>query len=322
MCTALSLKAKHCYFGRNLDVNNEYNESIVIAPRNYTFAFKHLEPVSLHTAIIGMAVVINGTPLFFDGCNEAGLAIAGLNFPRSCKYNAVQEGKKNILSSEMISYILANAMSVNEAIALLDNANITNEGFIDGMPTSPLHWIISDEKKSIVVEQTKKGLNIYDNPIDVLTNEPEFPIHMFNLNNYRNITKRNPKESIFPTGENYCLGLGTIGLPGDYSSPSRFVKTAYLKNCTAQDLDPDKAVVQFFHILDAVSFQKGSVEDDNGIDEVTYYSACMDLNSQSYYYKTYDNPNIAMVGMKNIDLDTNLLLNFPLLRNFEPIKQN
>lgn len=303
-------------------MNNEYNESIVIAPRNYTFAFKHLEAVNSHTAIIGMAVIINGTPLFFDGCNEAGLAIAGLNFPKSCQYNDVKEGKKNILSSELISYILSNAMSVNEAIALLDNANITNEGFIDGMPTSPLHWIISDEKKSIVVEQTKSGLNLYDNPIDVLTNEPEFPIHMFNLNNYRNITRKNPESSIFTTGGNYCLGLGTIGLPGDYSSPSRFVKTAYLKNCTAPELDHEKAVVQFFHILDAVSFQRGSVKDDEDKDEVTYYSSCMDLDTQSYYYKTYDNPNIAQVSMKNIDLDTNLLLNFPLLRNFEAIKQN
>lgn len=312
MCTAINLRMKNHYFGRNLDLEYHYNEEIVIMPSKFVFPFRNLTAENNHS-IIGVATIIDGIPLYYDAVNLHGLCIAGLNFPGNAYYNHPKEGFDNVASFELIPWILTQCSSVAEAKILLAKLNITNIPFGQNFPVTPLHWIISDSCESVVVEPEVKGLNIYDNPIGTLTNNPPFPYHMQNICNYLNLTNKAPygdltkKMNLKP----YSNGMGGIGLPGDFSSASRFVRASYL---TANSVCEDKescCVSQFFHILDTVAHPRGSVVIQNQY-EITYYSSCCNATKGIYYYKTYDNSRITAVDMHQEDLNGQMLVRYPL----------
>ncbi len=324
MCTAITYKTDNFYFGRNLDLGYSYGEGVVITPRNYPFKFKHLKEAKTHEAIIGMGIIVNDYPLYFDGVNESGVAMAGLNFPYSYHAFEVQSDKDNIPSFELIPYILSKAKSVKEAKALLSNAIITTESFSEKLKASPLHWIIADKFSSITAETTIDGLKIYDNAVGVLTNEPAFPLQMFNLNNYRHITPNDPENTFLKDIDMpiYCKGMGGIGLPGDMSSMSRFVKATFIKANATVGKDEKESVNQFMHILGAVFQVKGSVVYDDNEYEITLYSSCMNTTKGIYYYKTYANSRINSVSMYNENLDSNILYFYPLRQDEDIFEQN
>ena len=233
MCTAVTYKTKDHYFGRNLDLEYSYKETITITPRNYVFDFRRMGKLESHFAMIGMAYVADGYPLYYDAANEKGLSIAGLNFPGNADYKPYCDGKDNVTPFELIPWILSQCATVSEAERLLSRINLLKENFCDELPLSPLHWIISDKERSITLESVKSGVSIYENPVGVLTNNPTFDYHLFNLNNYMSLTKGEPKNTF--AGEKdlalktYSRGMGAMGLPGDASSMSRFVKAAFVK---------------------------------------------------------------------------------------------
>ncbi len=309
MCTAVSFRVKDSYFGRNLDYFHQLGEAVVITPRKYKFSFCNGDLIDSHYAMIGMAVVSRDYPLYFDATNEKGLSVAGLNFPENAYYNENQGGKDNIASFEFIPWILSQCGSVSEAESLMDNLNITNECFSDEFTPTPLHWMISDGERDITVEQTIKGLNIYNNPVGVLTNNPVFEMQMFNLNNYMNVSSAQP-ENLFSDKVNlnkYSLGLGGLGLPGDLSSASRFVRATFTKLNSVCEPNEVSSVSQFFHILYSVHQQRGCVKADEGF-EITNYSSCCNINRGIYYYTTYNNLNINSVAMFKEDLNSEKLI--------------
>lgn len=309
MCTAVSFRVKDSYFGRNLDYFHQLGENVVITPRKYKFSFCNGDLIDSHYAMIGMAVVSRDYPLYFDATNEKGLSVAGLNFPENAYYNENQGGKDNIASFEFIPWILSQCGSVSEAESLMDNLNITNECFSDEFTPTPLHWMISDGERDITVEQTIKGLNIYNNPVGVLTNNPVFEMQMFNLNNYMNVSSAQP-ENLFSDKVNlnkYSLGLGGLGLPGDLSSASRFVRATFTKLNSVCEPNEVSSVSQFFHILYSVHQQRGCVKADEGF-EITNYSSCCNINRGIYYYTTYNNLNINSVAMFKEDLNSEKLI--------------
>lgn len=309
MCTAVSFRVKDSYFGRNLDYFHEFGEAVVITPRKYKFSFCNGDLIDSHYAMIGMAVVSRDYPLYFDATNEKGLSVAGLNFPENAYYNENQGGKDNIASFEFIPWILSQCGSVSEAESLMDNLNITNECFSDEFTPTPLHWMISDGERDITVEQTIKGLNIYNNPVGVLTNNPVFEMQMFNLNNYMNVSSAQP-ENLFSDKvylNKYSLGLGGLGLPGDLSSASRFVRATFTKLNSVCEPNEVSSVSQFFHILYSVHQQRGCVKADEGF-EITNYSSCCNINRGIYYYTTYNNLNINSVAMFKEDLNSEKLI--------------
>lgn len=309
MCTAVSFRVKDSYFGRNLDYFHQLGENVVITPRKYKFSFCNGDLIDSHYAMIGMAVVSRDYPLYFDATNEKGLSVAGLNFPENAYYNENQGGKDNIASFEFIPWILSQCGSVSEAESLMDNLNITNECFSDEFTPTPLHWMISDGERDITVEQTIKGLNIYNNPVGVLTNNPVFEMQMFNLNNYMNVSSAQP-ENLFSDKVNlnkYSLGLGGLGLPGDLSSSSRFVRATFTKLNSVCEPNEVSSVSQFFHILYSVHQQRGCVKADEGF-EITNYSSCCNINRGIYYYTTYNNLNINSVAMFKEDLNSEKLI--------------
>ncbi len=315
MCTAISYKTKDHYFGRNLDLEYSYNETVTVTPRKYSFDFREMPSVGSHYAIIGMAYVQEGYPLYYDGTNENGLSMAGLSFPDYAHYSEKQNHADNIAPFELIPWVLCQCRNVMEAKMLFSSINIISESYSEELHLTPLHWMISDSENSIVVESAKNGLRIFDNPVGVLTNSPAFDYHMTNLNNYMSLSNREPKDSF--TKDNaltaYSRGMGAIGLPGDYSSASRFVKAAFVLSNSVCGNGEEESVSQFFHILGSVAHPRGSVDLGDGKQEITVYSSCCNTDKGIYYYTTYNNSSINAVDMHREDLDSAELISYPLL---------
>lgn len=323
MCTAVTYKTKNHYFGRNLDLEYSYHETVTVVPRNYPFEFRMAGAVKSHYAMIGMAFVADGYPLYYDATNEKGLSMAGLNFPDNAFYGEPAEGKDNISPFELIPWILGKCADVGEAKALLERINIVNIDFSPELPLSPLHWMISDRNASVAVEAVRDGLKIYDNPVGVLTNNPTFDYHMINLTNYMHLTPHAPENRLSAALDlkRYSRAMGAIGLPGDLSSASRFVRAAYTKLNSACDETEASSVGQFFHILNSVAMPRGSVI-ENGKYEITIYSSCCNTDKGVYYYTTYDNSRITGVDMHRENLDGAELISHPLIRDQQIVIQN
>lgn len=324
MCTAATYKTKDFYFGRTLDYEFSYGDEITITPRNFEFNFREKMSIKTHYAIIGMAYVTNNYPLYYDAINEKGLGIAGLNFVGNAKYKEKVDGKDNIAQFELIPWILSQCASVEEARVLIEKINILNVSFSNDLPVAELHWIIADSKETITVEAVEEGIKIYENPVGVLTNNPPFDKQMFALNNYMYLSPKSP-ENKFSKDLNlvtYSRGMGAIGLPGDLSSQSRFIRVAYTKMNSISKEDEKESVSQFFHILNSVDQQRGCCDLGDGKFEITIYTSCCNTNKGIYYYTTYDNHQINAVDMHKENLDRNDLIRFPLIKEEQIRMQN
>jgi len=305
MCTAVCYRKNSSYFGRNLDLDRVYGERVVVTPRNYELKMRCEKAITSHYAMIGMATVVNDFPLYYEATNEKGLSMAGLNFPENAVYYEFAEGKDNITPFELIPWILAQCSCIDEAKALLGKINLVNVDFSEQLPLSPLHWMISDNKCSIVVEPLKDGLKIYDNPFEVLTNNPPFDFHQTDVSNYMGLCIGHAisqfRESI--PMKNYSLGMGALGLPGDFSSTSRFIRALFVKENSVSENDEKSNVNQFFHILNSVAMPKGCVLATEDF-EYTLYSSCCNADRGIYYYTTYNNLEITAVNMHDVDLSS------------------
>lgn len=314
MCTALNFSTKDHYFGRTLDLDRSYDEEVCIIPRNFPLEFRLKETITTHYAMIGMATVVNSMPLIYDATNEQGLSMAGLNFPDDAHYFEKHTEKDNITPFEFVPWILGKCKNVPQARELVSNINLVNIPFSEQIPLSPLHWIISDKNQSIVVESMKDGLHIYENPTGVMANNPPFEYQLFNLNNYRNLNIQNGDNNFAKDLElvNYCQGLGAIGLPGDVSSMSRFVRAVFVKENAFCEKDENSSVGQFFHLLSFVEKPRGICKIPSGEYAITVYTSCTNTDKGLYYYTTYSNRQINCVNMYNTDLESDKISRFPL----------
>ena len=314
MCTASNYITDNHYFGRNFDYEISYNERVTVTPRNYELKFRKTDDIKTHYAMIGMAAGIDEYPLYYDACNEKGLAIAGLNFAGNAVYREFEEDMVNITPFELIPYLLGTCSSVSEAREALGKINLVNINFADELPLSPLHWMISDEVEAIVVEPLAEGLKVYNNPVGVLTNNPPFDKQLFYLNNYRGLSNKNPENRFGVDLEEYSRGMGAIGLPGDLSSASRFAKVAFTRANSYSDNDEASSVGQFFHILGSVEQQNGcTFIDDPDLYEYTIYTSCYNTNRAILYYRTYHNSQITAVDLNRENLDSYDLINYKLI---------
>lgn len=322
MCTAITYDAKDHYFGRNLDLEYSYKEMVTVTPRNFVFEFRKKGKLESHYAMIGMAYISAGYPLYYDATNEKGLSAAGLNFPDNADYKPFCAEKDNIAPFELIPWILSQCATVEEAEKLLGRINLLKEAFSSELPLSPLHWIISDRERSITLEPLKDGVKIYENPVGVLTNNPTFDYQLFNLNNYMTLTKGRPKNAWNLPLQEYSRGMGAMGLPGDASSMSRFVRATFVKLNSVSGESEKESVNQFFHILKSVEMQRGCVELEKNVYEITVYSSCCNTDRGIYYYCTYDNSRVWAVDMHKEDLNGSTLIAYPLMAENEIPCQN
>ena len=314
MCTAANYTTQNHYFGRNLDLEISYGESVTVTPRRFVFEFRRVPPLETHHALVGMATVVDGYPLYYDATNDQGLSMAGLNFPENADYKPEAADKTNVTPFEFIPWILGQCATVAEARPLLAGLNLVDISFSEQFPLSPLHWIISDRTDSVTVESVAEGLKVFDNPVGVMTNNPTFDIQSFNLNNFMSLSTE-PPENHFSSElklDTYSRGMGAIGLPGDLSSASRFVKACFTKmNSTSGDSESE-SISQFFHILGSVAQQRGCVKVGDKY-EITIYSSCCNTDTGVYYYTTYENSQITGIDMHHEDLDGSELRSFPLV---------
>ena len=324
MCTAATYKTKDFYFGRTLDYEFSYGDEVTVTPRNFPFHFRHAGDMESHYAMIGMAYVAQGVPLYYDAVNEKGLGMAGLNFVGNAVYRDVAEGKDNIAQFELIAWILGQCASVKEAKKLLDKINIVNTPFSPELPVAQLHWILADRDETITVEAVKEGLRVYPNPVGVLTNNPPFDTQMFLLNQYRHLSPQTP-DNHFSSDLDltvYSRGMGAIGLPGDLSSTSRFARVAFVKMNSISGDSEAESVSQFFHILGSVDQQRRCCDVGEGKFEITLYTSCCNADKGIYYYTTYENHQISAVDMHRENLDGDTLSRYPLIQGEQIRYQN
>lgn len=324
MCTAVTYQTKDFYFGRNLDLHMSYNETVTVTPRNFPLHFRCGKVIRDHYAMIGMATVSEGYPLYYEATNEKGLSLAGLNFPDNATYHAKAENKDNIAPFELIPWLLGQCATVAEAVEFLRKLNLWNIPFNQQFPLSPLHWLMAGKTGSVVIEPLADGLHISENPVGILTNNPPFEYHLYNLVNYMNLTVEMPKnrfsEKILL--EPYSLGMGGIGLPGDLSSGSRFVRATFTKLNSVSGNTESESISQFFHILGSVAQLRGLTAVDEEEYEYTIYSSCCNADKRIYYYKTYENDQINAVYLRDEDLNGKMLTTYPLIKSQQINIQN
>lgn len=324
MCTAATYQTKDFYFGRTLDYEFSYCDEVTITPRNYPFHFRMMGEMKHHYAIIGMAYVMDQYPLYYDAVNEKGLGIAGLNFVGNAYYRKAVPNRDNVAQFELIPWILGQCSSVKEARMLLGRINLLDTPFNEKLPLAQLHWLIADRYEAIALEAVKEGIRVYDNPADVLTNNPPFNMQMFQLNNFMQLSANDPENHFSGklSLKAYSRGMGALGLPGDWSSQSRFIRAAFSKMNSISGDSEAESVSQFFHILGSVGQIRGCCEVGDGKFEITIYTSCCNADKGIYYYTTYENHQITAVDMHREDLDGKLLARYPLIQGEQILIQN
>ena len=297
---------------------------MVITPRNFPFVFRHTAPMEHHYAIIGMATVAGDYPLYYEATNEKGLSMAGLNFPGNADYKPLAAGKENVATFELIPWLLGQCATVAEAKVHLAEINLANTPFSEMFPVSPLHWILADRNEAITIESVKSGLQIYENPVGILTNNPPFDYQMTNLSNYLHLSTEQPENHFAPELglAPYSRGMGMLGMPGDLSSASRFVRAAFTKLHSISGDTESESISQFFHIIGAVAQQRGCVHMGDGKYEITIYTSCCNTDRGIYYYTTYENSQITGVDMHRENLEGEKLIAYPLVTGQQIRMQN
>ncbi|MCS5720624.1 choloylglycine hydrolase [Herbiconiux sp. CPCC 203407] len=302
MCTAIRFSDGngHLYLARNLDWESGYGEQVVVTPSGTTATSPFGAVAATPHAVIGMGIVEQGTPLYFDCGNDAGLAVAGLNFPGYAHYApGPVEGATNVAAFEFPLWAASQFSSVDEVEAALAHVVIVDRPIDEKYPSSLLHWIIGDAERSIVVEHTEDGLHVFDDDVDVLANQPGFGWHHDNLRNYLNASPDFPDNRVVGRAHLTPFGSGSQmrGIPGDYYSPSRFVRAAYVNAHYPGKSDEMENVNRAFHTLQQVAMVEGSAAMSSGEFEKTIYTGLFSSRTGRYYWNTYDDSTIRSVAL-------------------------
>lgn len=313
MCTSLTLNSGAFYFGRNLDLEYSFGEQVVITPRHYPFSFQFTAPVTEHYAMIGMAQVSGNVPLYAEAANEKGLCLAALNFPGNAYYQPEPPAQGvGLAPYELFAWLLGSCATVDEACRRLASVQLVHASF-QQLPVAPLHWHLADRERSVVLESTKDGVHLYENPVGVLTNNPPFPWQLTHLRSYLNLTAGTP-ENRFAAGldlQPFGQGMGALGLPGDASPASRFVRAAFCRWNSVCPPEEEASVAQVFHILENVAMVSGTVLTPEGRCDKTTYACCINADQGIYYYRTWENSQITAVRLRGADLDGMELTAYP-----------
>lgn len=299
------------YFGRNLDWTQGYGERVVVTPpaARVPAAFERpadLDAAHAHT-VIGMGIIAEGIPLYFDCGNDAGLAVAGLNFPQSAHYAdpaAVRPAAVNVAAYEFPFWIARNFASLDEVRQALAQVTVVAKPVSPQLPVANLHWIIGDATGSIVVECMADGLKVWENDVDVLTNEPDFGWQRTNLRNYLTLTDAEPAPATWDRAElaPFGSGMGMQGIPGDYSGPARFVKAAFVNSHYPAQESEAANVCRLFRTLGSIAVPMGAARIADGSSEITLYTSCFAAESLTYYHATYTDPQIRAYPLAGCDL--------------------
>lgn len=309
MCTGIRFTDAEgaMYFGRNLDWTQGYGERVVATPPAATIppAFERDGDPAVGHTVVGMGIVVAGIPLYFDCGNDAGLAVAGLNFPHSARYAAEpRQGSVNVAAYEFPFWIARTFYSLDEVRAALASVTVVAKPVNEHLPVANLHWLIGDATGSIVVECMEEGMRVWENDADVLTNEPDFGWQRTNLRNYLTLTDEDPDAAAWGAMKlaPFGSGLGMQGIPGDYSGPSRFVKAAFVNSHYPAQTGEAANVTRLFRTLGSVAVPEGAAKMADGSHEKTLYTSCFSPATMTYYHATYDDPRIRSYPIASVEL--------------------
>lgn len=296
MCTAITIQSPsgNIWFGRTMDFSYQLDPKMYQVSRNYRWGnFCGTHTIQNRYSFLGTGQDINPV-VFADGVNESGFAAAALYFPGYASYEPPESaGSSNlsIAAIEIVGFLLGQCSSVRQASGILKSIQIV--GIEDSVTKSvaPLHWIITDKDGGcLVIEKTSDGLHLWNNPIGVLTNSPDFPWHMCNLRNFAGLSPRQNEDAewleakLSPFGQ----GAGSTGLPGDFTPPGRFVRTAFIKSFMEIPEERNELPAACFHALEGVMIPKGVVVTGREAADYTQYTAVIDLAEQEYFVRRYD----------------------------------
>lgn len=317
MCTSFTYQIKNGSnaLARSMDFAFKLDPDIVLIPRGFSWQAQPDRAVRTTTyAFTGLGRHL-GEYVFADGVNEQGLCCAVLYFSGYASYQKEPlENKINLAPHEVVFWLLSSCSTVGQVREAVKDLNIT-ASVIDLLGlVPPFHWIVTDRLgDTIVIEPLEDGLSVCDNPVGVMSNSPDFSWHMTNIRNYIGVRPYQLKPvtlggvTFAPFGQ----GSGTMGIPGDYTPPSRFLRALFGKETINRAENELDAVTAIFHILSSVDIPKGSVVTDKGID-YTQHSCCMFCDSGAYYFKTYDNSQIIKVDLFAEDLNAPAAKTWPV----------
>ncbi|WP_377864718.1 choloylglycine hydrolase family protein [Bacillus sp. R86525] len=328
MCTSLTLQTKNGQhlFARTMDFTLDLNQEVIIIPRHYQWNNITGEIINTKHATVGMGINHQGRVIMADGVNEAGMTCATLYFPGFATYSkSIDNNKTNLAPFDFVTWSLTQFNSVKELKKSVDSITFLDIPLPDLGLTPPLHWILADKwGDCIVLEPTNEGLKMYDNSLGVMTNSPEFSWHLQNLRQYIGLKSQPfaPTEWSNVPLSAFGQGSGSMGLPGDFTPPSRFVRAAYGKQ-NIQGIDSEeKGVSALFHILSNCEVPKGGVITEEGTLDNTIYTSVMCMESGTYYYHTYDCRQIIAIHLFHENLDTDEIKAYPFQRKQKIFYEN
>ncbi len=247
-----------------------------------------------------------------DGINETGLAVGMFYHPGFAEYPAYDPARASdtIAAVDFLGYVLTQCATLQEVIESLDNLQVISVGEeVLGTP-DPAHWMITEASgDSIVIEYAERRLRVFENPLGVITNAPTYDWHMTNLRNYINLSpvalpSRHVKDLDFaPLG----AGSGMIGLPGDNTPPSRFVRAVAMTQTTRDMPNSQEAMYEALRILDNFNLPLGGAEgsdqagDHSNMRSSTIWTTVWNLETKELYYHTQHNRRVRMVSLNNLD---------------------
>ena len=313
-CTGITLKSKDgvTITARTIEwAESVMNTMYVVVPRHEKL--QSLTPTGMDGikftskhGYIGLAV--EQKEFMVEGVNEKGLSAGLFYFPNYGKYQPFEENHKDksLADFQVVSYVLSQCSTVDEVKEELMKVRIIN---IDPR-SSTVHWRFTEPSgRQIVLEIVNETLNFYENPLGVLTNSPGIEWHWTNLNNYINLMPgTSPEHNFGPIdSKSFGHGSGLLGLPGDFTPPSRFVRATFFQLTAAQQPTAQETIVQAFHLLNNFDIPTGTEFDwDKSPADVpsgTQFTVATDTHNQMIYYRTMYNSNIRCIDLKNIDFD-------------------
>lgn len=316
-CTGIQLKTKQGKFvnGRTIEFGEKIAMNVLVIPRNFTFTgtlHDNSKGLTYRSKYAAVGVGPIDEDIIADGLNEAGLSAGAFYLPGYAEYSTITPQNRNQAVSpfEFVNWLLSQFATVKEVKQNLKNIVIAPTAFKAWGITPPLHYVVYDKSgNSIVIEPIGGRLVVYDNPLGVITNSPTFDWHITNLQNYINLSTLNspPVHIDGLTLQQFSQGSGLHGLPGDFTSPSRFVRAAIFSAAATPAPSTEAAIAQTFHILNQFDIPLGAVRSIDSKTGQTHFDYTMltsvkDPQNSRYYFKTYDNQNIRFVELKQFDL--------------------
>lgn len=299
--------------GRTVEFGMDLDMSVAVIPRNMSFTSQ--TPVGAGMSYTSKYAVAGiycfDMPILMDGINEKGLSVGAFYFPGYASYTKVtrRNQSKALSPIDFTNWILTQFATVEEVKAAIKNVVITGTVFKDWGDDAPppMHYVVYDKSgKSIVIEPVDHTLKVHDNTIGTITNSPTFDWHITNLNNTINLMPCNIAKSSLGDLTLHAFGQGTgmLGLPGDFTPPSRFVRAALFSQNAVIQKTAQEGVYQCFHILNQFDIPKGSVrgESKKKVEcDYTMLTTVKDPSSLKYFYRSYKNQSLECIDLSTFD---------------------